>query len=274
MDIIHSFLLGVVQGFTEFLPISSSAHLVLLPKIINMKSEILDSLTFDVILHSGTLIAVFLYYRKKIKNLFIGFLKGIFNVADRYTNDFKLSIFLIVATVPSFLAGFILNDYAEKIFRNPLMIGVIFIIFALFLLFADKNKNLFKDVNQITIIDALVIGCSQALAIMPGVSRSGVTITAALLLGLKRQDAANFSFLLSVPVISGAILFKTGDIFKIGASENITVLLTGFISSFIAGFIAILFLVNFVKKNTYIPFVIYRLLLGFIIVILVLKGII
>lgn len=265
LDIIHSFLLGIIQGLTEFLPISSSAHLVLVPKIMKIKSEILHSLTFDVVLHFGTLVAVLLYFRKKIINIFICFLDGVFNSQKRDTFDFKLSVCLIAATIPAFLAGFFLNDYAEKIFRNPLLIAVVLIAFAMLLFFADKNKNLFKNINQITIKDALIIGCFQALAIMPGVSRSGITITAALFLGFKREDSTEFSFLLSVPVILGAFIFKIDDILKFGISENIALLLIGFISSFIAGFIAIFFLINFVKRNSFLPFVIYRILLGLVI---------
>lgn len=265
MDIIHSFLLGIVQGLTEFFPISSSAHLVLVPKIMKVKSEILHSLTFDVILHFGTLLAVLLYFREKIINIFICFFNGVFNLKKRDTSDFKLSVSLIVAIIPTFLVGIFFNDYAERIFRNPLLIAIVLITFAIFLFFADKNNRLFKNINQITIKDALIIGCFQALAIMPGVSRSGITITAALFLGFNREDSAEFSFLLSVPVIFGAFIFKIGDILKFGMGENIALLLSGFISSFIAGFIAIFFLINFVKRNSFLPFVIYRILLGLII---------
>lgn len=272
MDIIHSFLLGVVQGLTEFLPVSSSAHLVLLPKIINFKNEFLHSLTFDVLLHSGTLLAVLIYYREKIIKLLNSFFKGIFNKQERNNTEFKLSIFLISATIPALLIGAFLNDYAESKFRSPVLIALVLIVFGFFLLYADSKKNIGKDINNLTLKDALIIGCFQAIAIIPGVSRSGITITAALLLGFKRQDAAEFSFLLSIPVIFGAFVFEIPDVIKHGVYENISILLTGFISSFIAGFVAILFLINFVKKNSYLPFVIYRVLLGILIIGLVLKG--
>jgi len=266
LDIIYSFLLGVVQGLTEFLPISSSAHLVLLPEILNLKSEILCSLTFDVVLHFGTLMAVLIYFRKKITSLLIAFFEGAFNSRKRNIEDFKLSVYIIIATIPAFLAGFFLSDYAEKIFRKPVLISCVLIIFAIFLFIADRNKNLLKDINKITIKDALIIGCFQVFALIPGVSRSGITITAALLLGLKREDSAEFSFLLSVPVILGAFVFKISEVFKVGSGDNILVLLTGFISAFVAGFLAILFLINFVKKNSFLLFVIYRILLGIIII--------
>lgn len=271
MDIIHSFILGVVQGLTEFLPVSSSAHLVLLPKIINLKNEFLNSLTFDVLLHSGTLLAVLIYYREKIVKLLVGFFKGIFNKQERNNTEFKLSIFLILATVPALFAGAFLNDYAESNFRNPVLIALVLIVFAFFLLYADR-KNTGKEINNLTLKDALIIGCFQAIAIIPGVSRSGITITAALLLGFKRQDAAEFSFLLSIPVIFGAFVFEISDVIKHGVYESISVLLTGFISSFISGFVAILFLINFVKKNSYLPFVVYRVLLGVLIIGLFFKG--
>ncbi|MCX8093818.1 MAG: undecaprenyl-diphosphatase UppP [Candidatus Goldbacteria bacterium] len=274
MDIIHSFLLGIVQGLTEFLPISSSAHLVLVPKILKTKSELLNSLTFDVVLHAGTLMAVLIYYLKKIKNLTIAFFNGIFDVEKRKILDFKLSFFLLVATIPAFLAGYFFNEYAENTFRSPLLIAIIFILFALFLLFADKKKGLFKDIEHITLKEAIIIGCFQALAIIPGVSRSGITITAALLLGFKRDSSAEFSFLLSVPVIFGAFIFKIKDAFKLVTNDNFLIFLVGFVSSFIAGFIAIFFLINFVKKNSYLPFVVYRILLGGVIIFLFFKGII
>jgi undecaprenyl-diphosphatase len=274
MDIIHSFLLGITQGLTEFLPISSSAHLVILPKIIKAKSEILNSLTFDVILHFGTFMAVVIYYRKKLFNLILIFLDGVFNEQKRKISDFKLSIALIIATIPAFLFGFFLDEYVEKTFREPALIAFVFVIFAIFLLFADNKKNLLRNINQITLKDAIIIGSFQALALIPGVSRSGITITAALLLGLKRDEAAEFSFLLSIPIILGAFIFKLSSIIKLGVGENITVLLTGFFSSFIAGFIAIWFLINFVKKNSYLPFVIYRILLGLMIFIFVFRGVI
>ncbi len=266
LDIIYSLLLGVVQGLTEFLPVSSSAHLVLIPKILNLKSEILNSLTFDVILHSGTLMAVLIYFRKKIIRLLIAFFKGAFNSRERNTEDFKLSVYIIIATIPAFLAGFFFNDYAENIFRNPVLIACVLIVFAVFLFIADKNKNLSKDMNKITVKDALIIGCFQMLAIIPGVSRSGITITAALLSGMKREDSAEFSFLLSVPVIAGAFVFKTGEVLKTGMGDNSAIFFAGFFSAFVAGFLAILFLINFVKKNSFLLFVIYRILLGIIII--------
>jgi undecaprenyl-diphosphatase len=266
LDIIHSFILGVVQGVTEFLPISSSAHLVLLPQILRLKSGILNSLTFDVVLHFGTLLAVLVYYRKKVADLFTGFFKGIFNPCKRNDPDFKLSIFLIIATIPASLAGYFLNEFAEKTFREPVLVAIVLIVFAFVLLFADKNKNFFKEINQMTIKDALIIGCFQAIAIIPGVSRSGITISLALFLGFKRDEAAEFSFLLSIPVILGAFFFKVGDVFTIGIGENVAVLITGIVSSFVAGFIAILFLINFVKKHSFLPFVIYRILLGLTII--------
>lgn len=272
MDIINSFILGIVQGITEFLPVSSSAHLVLVPKIIKIKSEILNSLTFDVVLHFGTLLAVLIFYREKVLNLIIAFFNGIFNTQKREIPDFKLSVCLIVATIPAFFAGYFLNNYAENTFRSPLLIAIIFILFALFLFFADKKKGLLKDTEQITLKEAIIIGCFQAFAIIPGVSRSGITITAALLLGFKRDKAAEFSFLLSIPVIFGAFIFKINDAFKSGAGDNILIFLSGFISSFIAGFLAIYFLINFVKKNSYMPFIAYRILLGFVIIFLFFKG--
>lgn len=261
MEILQSILLGLIQGFTEFLPVSSSAHLSALPQIMGIKSELLNTLAFDVMLHAGTLLAVIVFFRKKLWELVLGFFKGVFSAKERKKTGFRFSIFIIIATIPSVIAALLLEDYIEGVFRNPVYTGAALIVFGVVLYLADmagKKKKTSSDMNA---GDSVLIGLAQVLSLMPGVSRSGITMTAGLFAGLKREDTAEFSFLLSVPAIAGAFVFKLKDIMAAG-TDNAAVLSAGFIASAIAGFAAISFLIAFVKKNDFTPFVFYRLALG------------
>jgi undecaprenyl-diphosphatase len=262
LEIFQSIFLGIVQGFTEFLPVSSSAHLSALPQILGIKSVFLNSLSFDIALHAGTLLAVVVFFWKKITGLFKGFFGGLLSKKLRKAPDFRLSINIIIATLPVIAAGVLLKDKAEGIFRNPVYTGSALLLFGILLWAADIAGKKRKDTDKISIIDSAVIGLAQVLSLVPGVSRSGITITAGLFAGLKRQDAAEFAFLLSIPAIAGAFVFKLKDIIHTGAGNNTLILAAGFIASAIAGFAAITFLISFVKKNSYFPFVLYRFALG------------
>lgn len=272
MDYINSAILGLVQGFTEFLPVSSTAHLVIVPYLFKIKDEFLNSLAFDIFLHSGTLLAVLIYYKDKIIKIFFSFFDGIFDKKKRDA-DFKLGLYIILASLPAFIFGYFLNDIIGQVFRKPVFPALFLIVFAVLLFVADRIRKTEKGLDKINFFDALIIGLFQAIALLPGVSRSGITITAGLFLGYKRTDAAEFSFLLSIPVILGAVVFGLKDI--IGQKINdveMAVLITGFIFAFLSGVIAIKFLLSFVKRFTYLIFVIYRILLGSIILALILSG--
>ena len=203
MSILTAFILGLIQALGEFLPISSSAHLALWPFF---SGEVYQGLAFDVMLHLATLIAVVAYFYKDLLNL----IKN--GLTSPKTQDGRLFWYIGIATIPAAVAGFFLEDMAENIFRAPQYIASALIIFAIILYIADhynKKSTLNKDVTFLSII---LIGCAQALAIIPGVSRSGITITAALFLGLSRVQSARISFLLSMPIIAGAAVLKLKDL--------------------------------------------------------------
>ena len=215
MEIIQSVILGVIQGLAEFLPISSSGHLILIPRIFSWQDQ---GLAFDVALHWGTLIAVLLYFWKdwkKIINesyLLKSIKRKILSIKQNSDDKFRntqylkkdLLFIIIIATIPGVAAGLLLNNYAETIFRNPVIIAISLFVGALLLFYSDKIGAKKTGLANLTLKMGIVIGLFQALAIIPGVSRSGITITIALFLGLRRTDAARFSFLLSTPIILGA----------------------------------------------------------------------
>lgn len=257
MTVFDAILLGILQALGEFLPISSSAHLVLLPFF---RGQAYQGLAFDVMLHVATLLAVLLYFAKDWYTL-------IKNGLTRPTSrEGKTLWYLVVATIPAGVAGFLLNDWAEHTFRNPLMIATCLMAFALLLWWADKrsHKNAQgADLFSVPFTTFFLIGCAQALAIMPGVSRSGVTITAALLLGLARGAGARISFLLSAPIIAGAALLEATHLSP--ADFNLP-LLCGFISAFLGALAVIGWLMKYIKNHSFNVFVYYRLILGLIII--------
>jgi len=254
MTIFDAILLGLVQALGEFLPISSSAHLVLLPYF---RGQVYQGIAFDVMLHAATLLAVLLYFAKD----WITLLKDGFTRPT--TPQGRQLWYLAAATVPAALAGFLLNDWAENVFRNPLSIAACLIVFAAILFWADHTaKQNAKE--PVSFRQIMLIGCAQMLAIMPGVSRSGITITAALLLGLSRPASARISFLLSTPIIAGAAAL---EVTKLSASDFNGALLAGFLSAFIGALLVIGWLMKYIKTHTFNVFVYYRWLLGAAIII-------
>ncbi len=255
----------MVQGLGEFLPISSSAHLVLVPWLFGWKDP---GLAFDVALHVGTLAAVLMYFRHDVRLLCIGFLRSLSKSTRDVKNDFhqRMAWLLVIASVPGALIGKLLEEKAETVFRSPALIAVALAVFGLILLAADCAGKKQKTLSEINIIDAILIGLSQALAIIPGVSRSGSTIAAGLGMGFKREDAARFSFLMSIPIIAGA-----GLAHSVHLSRDIGwgVLCVGFLSSAFFGFLSIRFLLGYVSRKNFNIFVLYRIVLAAAILILV-----
>jgi len=252
MDLLQAVILGLVQGLGEFLPISSSAHLVLVPWLMNWAYS---GLTFDIALHVGTLIAVIIYFWKDWVNLLH---KGFTKPKER---EGKLFWYLVLATIPGALIGFVLEDIAETIFRNPVLIACMLILLGVILYMVDKKGKKQTDVEHISLKTSFLIGLSQALAIIPGVSRSGITMTMALALGMTREGAARFSFLLSAPIILGAALVKVPELIA-NPSMIDAGFLIGMAVACISGIAAIGFLLRYVQKKTFLPFVIYRFILG------------
>lgn len=256
-SITHSLFLGIVQGLSEFLPVSSSGHLVLLPWIFGFPDP---GLAFDVALHAGTLLAVLGYFWRDWLNLF-----RFRSDMPGYSEQPKLLIFLILATIPGACAGILFERQAETVFRSPLLVAGTLFVFGAILLAADTFGKKVKSIHMITLRDALSIGVAQALAIVPGVSRSGITITMALSRGVDRASAARFSFLLSTPIILAALLSHARDLFVVGMSP---VFVVGVISSAVSGYLAISYLIRFVERASYRVFFWYRTALAFFVVLL------
>jgi undecaprenyl-diphosphatase len=255
MTSFEAVIYGLVQGLGEFLPISSSAHLVLVPWFFGWTDP---GLTFDIALHVGTLIAVVAYFWKDWWRLII---KGF---TERASTEGRMFWYLIIATIPGAIGGFLLEKKAETIFREPLLIAFMLIVMGIVLYAADHYGKKKKEMNSITLPTSLEIGISQILAVIPGVSRSGITMTTGLVTGLTREGAARFSFLLSTPIILGAALVKIPHL--ISHPSTITGgFVIGMIVSCVTGFISIGFLLRYIQTRSFLPFVIYRFALGVII---------
>lgn len=256
---LRTIILGIIQGIGEFLPISSSAHLILVPYLFGWEKS---SMAFDIALHFGTLAAVLAIYFKDWWNLFIGAVNKITKKKESFDN--KMFWYLVLATVPGALIGFLLDDIVENVFReNIILIASSLAIMGVLIFlgdkWADKHYKIETEFKDISLKQALVIGLSQALAIIPGFSRSGTTILTARLMGLSKSAATKFTFLLSVPIIAGATILEIG---------NLALTLETFMGVFIAfvvGIVSIKFLLNYIKKNDFSIFAIYRVIFAIII---------
>jgi undecaprenyl-diphosphatase len=261
MDLFQAVVLGIVQGLGEFLPISSSAHLILVPWFFGWRDP---GLTFDVALHFGTLIAVVAYFWKDwIEILGSAFGVKTFawqGISRLYSRD--LLWLLVIATIPGAVAGYLLEHQAETFFRNPLLIAGALALLGLLLYLADRGLRNGKDLRRVSWTDALLIGLSQAFAIIPGVSRSGSTITTALFLGLDRVSAARFSFLMSTPIILGACVLKAKAFFAAGVGVPEIV---GVLTAAVSGYAAIAVLIRMVQTVSYKVFFVYRLALALLV---------
>ncbi|QEM66908.1 undecaprenyl-diphosphatase UppP [Geobacter sp. FeAm09] len=270
MNMLHAVVLGALQGFCEVLPISSSAHLILVPWFLKWPES---GLTFDVALHLGTLIALAVYFRRDIVQLVVAALDA---VATRSldTPAKRLPFLILAATVPAAVVGKLFEQTMEEVFReSPLLIAAFLIVFGVILGLADRWGRKRYGLSDVKTGNALTIGLFQCLALIPGVSRSGITITAGLMLGFTRESAARFSFLLSLPIVAGAALLKTLHVARHGipAGEGLP-MLVGIAVSAITGYISVAFLLRMVQKRSIAPFVWYRLLVGAAVIALVMAG--
>jgi undecaprenyl-diphosphatase len=264
-DILRAIVLGIVQGLTEFLPISSSGHLIIARELFGWDFE--DDLTFDVALHMGTLLAVLIYFRNEWRLMLqslVSMLPGQ-ERAPEATNPYneRLFLLLVIGSIPTAIVGFTLDTWAEDELRKAVVVGFTLIIGGLILLLAERIGKRTKQIDHAKLSDAVIIGGAQALSLIPGVSRSGATITAALLDNFDRPDAARFSFLLAAPAIAGAGIFKLGDAAAGGVdSSDIPAMIAGTITAGLVGWLAIAVLLRYVQTRSYLPFVIYRVGLG------------
>jgi len=256
MTPIQAVILASVQGITEFLPISSSGHLILVPQIMHWQDQ---GLVVDVMTHLGTLLAILIYFWRDVLRLIKGALELL---KGRVTPDGRLAIYIVLATIPAVAFGVFLKEYGfTDLERNVAVVAWNTILYGILMLIADMVGPQEKTIANMTLGNALLIGVAQALALIPGTSRSGVTMTAARFLGFTRPDSARFSFLLGIPAIAGAGVFTVGD--ALASGEPITmdaVYCAGL--TFVAGLVAIAFLMALVKRVSLLPFVLYRMVLG------------
>ncbi len=264
MEIYQAIILGIVQGLTELLPISSSAHLTLIPQIFNW-SQVPDS--FDVALHFGTLLAIGIFFFKD----WIGLIKGGFNKVFKKEDSVEGRMFwyIVAATIPGGAIGFILDKFASDILTKPLIIAIALIVMGIVLYIVDKRSSAKTEYENMTFKQTFLIGLSQALAFIPGVSRSGVTMTTARAMGVSRESAAKYSFMLSAPIVLAATVFKLGDFIEylsIASSTGIIAFILGVLTSFIVGIIVIKFLLNYLKKGSFKVFAVYRVVIGLVVI--------
>jgi len=257
LDLFHLIILGIVQGFTEFLPVSSSAHLVLLPKLAGWKDQ---GLAYDIAAHLGSLIAVFIYFRSELHRIGIDWLRSL--GGQTLTREACLCWYLIAGTLPIAAAGYLMYDTVATLFRSPVLIAVATITFGLLLWWADLTGKRARGEGQLALKDAIWVGLAQVLALIPGTSRSGITITAGLMLGLDRRSAARFSFLLAIPVI---LLAGGHEIYRfqiLDADIDVPAFVAVLAVSAASAWLAIGIFLTLIERIGMLPFVIYRLALG------------
>jgi len=257
MDLTQQIFLALLQGLTEFLPVSSSAHLILLPRILGWEDQ---GLVFDVAVHVGTLTAVIIYFRTELIQMSRDWVRSL--ATRQQTAESRLAWGVLIGTIPVGLCGLLFKDYIELYLRSPQVIAIATIAFGLLLWWADVAGKRHRDEHSLRIGDILFIGLAQAIALIPGTSRSGITITAGLMLGLSRQAAARFSFLLSIPVITLAGLLAVKDLLEQDSLIDGGALLTGALISGITAYACIHTFLKLLERIGMMPFVVYRLLLG------------
>lgn len=261
MDLLHAVILAVIQGFTEFLPISSSGHLVLAPHFLDWEDQ---GLAFDVAVHLGTLAAVVTYFRRELAAMTVAWLRSVAGAPG--TADSRLAWAVIWGTVPVAIAGFFVAGPVEEHLRSPMLVAATTAGFGVLLWLADARGRRTRDEFSLSWSDVLVIGLIQALALIPGTSRSGVTMTAGLLLGLTREASARFSFLLAIPVIVAASALETASLLDSPAPADWTALGVGALVSAVVAYLTIRWFLAFLGRVGMLPFALYRLALAVVIV--------
>lgn len=248
--LLEAFILGLIQGLTEFLPVSSSAHLILVPYFFNFSETILNSNLFDCILHGGTLISILVFFSKDILETF---------------NNKRLLLLIAVSALPTFGIGFLIEPYKDTLFRNVIVPAATLTIFGIYMIVSEKKNKENRDIKDLNYTTFLFLGFMQALAFIPGVSRSGVTIASAFFLGVKKERAVLISFLMSLPVVAAAFLYELRKAVTAADVVPISAVSVGFLSSFIFGLLALAFLVKFIKKYSFAYFAYYRFFVALLI---------
>jgi undecaprenyl-diphosphatase len=275
VSVLEALLLGVVQGLTEFLPISSSGHLILVPWLQDytfLEHHESFNKTFDVALHAGTLVAVISYFRVELWRMILGFFRTLRRRGIE-GEDERLAWVIIFGTIPAVIAGGAGESFIEDHLGEPWMIGILLIVGALVLLWADRQLQE-RSLDRVRLRDGLYIGLAQVLALAPGVSRSGITITAGRFLHLDRDTAARVSFLLLAPVTAGAVVYKGYKALTEGLPHDVAgPMIVGTIAAAISGYIAIAALLAIVRRHSYEPFVVYRVIVGVSVLLLIATGV-
>ncbi len=280
MSFIDAIILGIIQGLTEFLPISSTGHLTLAGKFMGLISDKNPEhwTSFIAVIQLGTMISILVYFWKDLWNIFIEFLQNNFQKRIKFseqTLNSKLGWMIIIGTIPIVIIGLWFKDAIEGAFTKDLtVIAVSLIVLAIILAIAEKTARFKKDLKDITLLDSILIGLAQAVALIPGSSRSGTTITGGLFLGLKRDVAARFSFLLSIPAVLASGLLQLKESLTYINYDLIVNMTVATVVSGICGYLAIDFLLKFLKKNTTFVFIFYRIAIGVLILILIYSNII
>jgi len=269
MSLIQAIILALVQALTEFLPVSSTAHLILFPWLLHWPDP---GLAFDVALHAGTLLAVILYFFKdwvKLTLCGLGLEYPSNASAEEVSVNRRMFWLMVIGTIPGGILGAVFEHRIEENFRTPIVIGLSMVLVALLMWWADSKSRFTRPLEQSNLGDAVNIGTAQALALCPGVSRSGITITAGLFRGFTREAATRFSFLLSTPLIAGAVLSHLPKLIKLhkagGMDLPLSTLLISILVSGVAGYFVIAFFIRYLQTRTLKPFIIYRLLFGIVI---------
>ncbi len=268
MDLLRAVVLGVVQGLTEFLPISSSAHLAIVPKLLGWEDP---GAAYTAVVQIGTELAVILYFWRDIWTIGSGWVRGVFSASARQESEWRMGWFIIVGSLPIVVLGLLLQDLIDSEFRNLVVIGTMLIVLGVVLGIAEKIGRKVKPLEQMNARDAVLLGLAQAGALVPGVSRSGATISMGLFLGYERAVATRYAFLLAIPAVVGAGLYKLKDI---GGDNTYGVgpTIVGTVISFAVGLAVIHWLLRYVSTRSYAPFVAYRIGLGAVVLILVGAG--
>ncbi len=258
MTILQSIILGILQGLTEFLPISSSAHLVFAPYIFGWHIPAQEGFVFDVLVQLGTLLAVIVYFRKDLYSIIIGVINGLIRRRPFTEPSSRLGWLLVLATIPAIIAGVLFKDAVEKAFTSPFATAIFLLVTAAFLVIAEQLGKRTRSLESISWLDALVAGLFQAVSLLPGISRSGSTITGGMLRHLDRPSAARFSFLMSVPVIVGASALAASDLLSTqNFAQQIPSLAIGFITAGIIGYLSIRWLLSYLARRPLYVFAIY-----------------
>ncbi len=250
--LLEALILGFVQGLTEFLPVSSSAHLILVSHYFSFSGSILKSNLFDSILHGGTLLSILFFFFK--------------DIIETLKNK-RLTALIAVSTIPTFGIGFLIEPYKDTLFRDVAVCAVMLVIFGIYMMISEKVNKEKRGLRELNYRAFLFLGLMQALAFIPGVSRSGVTIASAFMLGVKRDRAVLISFLMSIPVIAAAFIYEMKKAVMLGDAVPFSAVSVGLLSSFVFGLLALVFLVKFIKRYKFANFAYYRFLIAILIII-------